>query len=410
MKTLLMNSSAIPVSADDRRRLRPVSRDNDSFQMMLRGYQQMAIWADELGYDAYGSTEHHFQIEGGESIPNNLLVYAKLAALTKQIMFVPMSVVVTSHDPLRVAEDLALFSHMFPGRLGVAFARGFQTRWLQTLSQAENVVAADPRSDAANREKFDEYLLIIEKAWSEDSFTFAGSHYQVPFPATGIPNWPLADWTREYGAPGDVDDAGTIRRIGVTPKPLERPPIFIPSTRSEQTIIDSALHGRTLVVAAAGRDRIRYVAKTYRDAGREAGRALRLGENIAVVAKISLGDTFEEAFELAVQTSGFWYQNIFQNFWFNEGYRRDTDPPQRPLRLADERALTQRMYESGQLLCGTVDQVHDQMDKMVNEFAGGPIDWIVWESWTQSMPFPDWEGVQRYQLETYAKHLMPAFR
>jgi alkanesulfonate monooxygenase SsuD/methylene tetrahydromethanopterin reductase-like flavin-dependent oxidoreductase (luciferase family) len=410
MKTLFMNSSAIPVSPEDRARLRPVSRDNDSYQRMLKGYEKMALWADELGYDAYGSTEHHFQIEGGESIPNNLLMYAKLAALTSRIMFVPMSVVVTARDPLRVAEDLALFSHMFPGRLGVAFARGFQTRWVQTLSQAENVVAANPASDAANREKFDEYLSIVQKAWTEDSFNFTGQHYQVPFPATGIPNWPLKDWTQAYGAPGDVDDEGVIHRIGIAPKPLELPPIFIPSTRSEQTIIDSARYGRTLVVAAAGQERIRSVAETYRDAAREAGRELRLGQNIAVVAKISLGDTFEEAFELAVQTSGFWYQNIFQNFWFNEGYRRDSDPPQRPLRLADERALTQRMYESGQLLCGTVDQVHGQMDKMVNEFAGGPLDWIVWESWTQSMPFDDWDAIQRYQMETYAKHLMPAFR
>lgn len=410
MKTMLMNSSAIPVTAEERRRLRPVSRNNDAYQMMLGGYQKMAIWADELGFDAYGSTEHHFQYEGGESIPNNLLMYAKLAALTERIMFVPMSVVVTARDPIRVAEDLALFSHMFPGRLGIAYARGFQTRWMQTLSQAADVVANGPTSDAANRAKFNEYLEVVERAWSDDSFTHDGQFYQVPYPATGIPNWPLADWTREYGAPGDVDEQGTVRRIGVTPKPLNRPPVFIPSTRSEQTIIDSARAGRILVVAAAGHERIQHIATLYRDAAREAGRDLRLGENIGVVAKISLGDTFEEAFDLAAYTSGFWYQNIFQKFWFNEGYRREGDPPQRPLTFEDERALTRRMYESGQLLCGTAEQVRDQMGKMVNEFAGGPIDWVMWESWTQSMPFDDWDGVQRNQLETYAREVMPAFR
>ena len=410
MKTLLMNSSAIPVTPEERSRLRPVSRNNEAYVRMLDGYQKMAIWADELGFDAYGSTEHHFQIEGGESIPNNLLLYAKLAALTERIMFVPMSVVVTARDPIRVAEDLALFSHMFPGRLGVAFARGFQTRWVQTLSQAENVVAHGPASDAANRAKFDEYLAIIERAWSEDSFDYDGTFYKVPYPVTGIPKWPLADWTRQYGVPGDVDEEGTVRRIGVAPKPLNRPPVFIPSTRTDQTIIDSARAGRILVVAAAGRDRIQYVSKLYRDSAREAGRDLRPGENIGIVAKISLGDTFEEAFDLATYTSGFWYQNIFQKFWINEGYRRESDPPQRPLTFEDERALTRRMYEAGQLLCGTPDQVRDQMSGMVNEFAGGPIDWIMWESWTQSMPFDDWEGVQRNQLGTYAREIMPAFR
>ena len=120
------------------------------------------------------------------------------------------------------------------------------------------------------------------------------------------------------------------------------------------------------------------MAATYRDAANAARRNLRLGEHFGVVAKIALGDTFEEAFDYAVQTAGFWYQNIFQKFWFNEGYRVPSDPPQRPLLLADERALTH--------------------------------DGLIWESWGQSMPFKDWDGVQRYQMETFAKEVMPAFR
>ena len=154
---MFMTSSAVPVTPEERRRLRPVSRDNHAYQRLLQGFEKLAIWTDELGFDAFGSTEHHFQYEGGESIPNNLLLYAKLATLTKRITFVPMSVVLTTHDPLRVAEDLAQFSHMFPGRLAVAFARGFMSRWVQTLGQTENAVADHPESDAANRAKFDEF-------------------------------------------------------------------------------------------------------------------------------------------------------------------------------------------------------------------------------------------------------------
>jgi alkanesulfonate monooxygenase SsuD/methylene tetrahydromethanopterin reductase-like flavin-dependent oxidoreductase (luciferase family) len=409
MKTMLMCSSAIPVTPEERARLRPVSRNNDKYQQMLAGFEQIAVWADELGFDAFGSTEHHFQYEGGESIPNNLLMYAKLAALTERITFVPMSVVVTARDPLRVAEDLALFSHMFPGRLGVAFARGFQTRWVQTLAQQENAVAHRPESEAQNRAKFDEYLSIIETAWSQDSFQVDGPNYQAPYPVTGIADWPLADWTRRYGVPGDVDEQGTVHRIGVTPKLLGRPEIFIPSTRSEQTMIDSGRAGRTLYVAAGGRDRILQVAQTYQDAANEVGHDVGLGERFGVVAKIVLGDTFDEAFDLAVETAGFWYQNIFQQFWFNEGYRRDSDPPQRPLAFDDARALTRRMYEEGQLLCGTAEQVHDQLADLSTLYGHGKLDWVISESWTQSMPFDDWAGVQRYQLETYAKQLMPEF-
>lgn len=410
MKTMLMCSSAIPVTPEERAALRPVSRNNEKYQEMLAGFEQIAVWADELGFDAFGSTEHHMQYEGGESIPNNLLMYAKLAALTKQITFVPMSVVVTARDPLRVAEDLAQFSHMFPGRLGIAFARGFQTRWVQTLAQQADAVAHAPSSDAANRAKFDEYLSIIETAWELDSFRVDGPHYQAPYPATGIPDWPLADWTRSYGVPGDVDDDGTIRRVGIAPKPLGRPEIFIPSTRAEQTIIDSGRAGRTLYVAAGGRDRILAVARTYQHAANEAGHDLELGQRFGVVAKIVLGDTFDEAFDLAVETSGFWYQNIFQKFWFNEGYRRESDPPVRPLTFPDARALTRRMYEEGQLLCGTAEQVHDQLADLSTLYGQGNLDSVISEYWAQSMPFDDWSGVQRYQLETYAKKVMPEFR
>jgi alkanesulfonate monooxygenase SsuD/methylene tetrahydromethanopterin reductase-like flavin-dependent oxidoreductase (luciferase family) len=401
-----MSSSAIPVTPEDRSKYRPVGRSIEHFREALRGYQQLVVWADELGFDGFGSTEHHFQIEGGEAIPNNLLLYAKFAAITKRIMLVPMSIVVTSHDPIRVAEDLSLFTHMFPGRLGVAFARGFMTRWVQTLSQGENVASHGP-GDALNRQKFDEFLSIIDEAWSKDSFSFAGKFYQVPFPATGIPNWPLAEWTRAYANPGDVDEKGTLLKIGITPKPLERPRIFIPATMAEQTIIDSARHGRTIMIAAAGRDRIRKIAERYREAAREAGRDLQLGESVGVVAKVVLGETFNEAFDLAVQTAGFWYQNIFRQFYFNEGYRRPTDPPTRPLDLGDARGLCRRMHEDGQLLCGTADQVHEQMKGVSEVYGGGRLEWLIWEYWTQSFPSKDWDAVQRYQLETYAKRIMP---
>jgi alkanesulfonate monooxygenase SsuD/methylene tetrahydromethanopterin reductase-like flavin-dependent oxidoreductase (luciferase family) len=243
-----------------------VARDVELYQRMLAKYEQTARLADELGFDGFGSTEHHLQTEGGESMPNPLMVYAKLAAATSRLQFMPMSVVVTSHDPIRVAEDLALFTHLFPGRLaGVQFARGYQTRWMQTLTQSENIAALNPASDQRNRDRFNDYLAVVEKAWTTDSFNHRGEFYQAPFPADGIRDWALADWTRAYGGPGEVDADGTVREIGVVPKPLNQPKIFIPNTFSPQTAIDSARHGRTLVIAAGNREQARATAELYRD-------------------------------------------------------------------------------------------------------------------------------------------------
>jgi alkanesulfonate monooxygenase SsuD/methylene tetrahydromethanopterin reductase-like flavin-dependent oxidoreductase (luciferase family) len=411
LKTLLMSTAAVPVTIEERRSRRPVARDVELYQRMLRRYEETARLADELGFDGFGSTEHHLQTEGGESMPNPLLIYAKLAAVTSHIQFMPMSVVVTSHDPIRVAEDLALFTHMFPGRLaGVQFARGYQTRWMQTLTQSENIVALNPVSDQRNRDRFDEYLSVVEKAWTQDSFNHHGEFYQAPFPADGIRDWALADWTRAYGGSGEVDADGTVRKIGVIPKPLHRPRVFIVNTFSPQTAIDSARHGRTLVVASGNRERARQTAQLYRDTAREAGQDLRLGQNIGLLVKFAFGDTYEDAFDFAARTYGFWYHNFFQKFGFTEVFRTPADDPDRPFDLGDARALTQRMIESGQLLCGTAGQVRDQIAEVASVYSGGALDWLIYETWGQSLPDDERSDIHRYQLSTYAKEIMPAFR
>lgn len=409
MKTIFWCSTVFPVTPEERRKNRPIGRDPDAYNNMLRGFERHAIWAEELGYDAFGSTEHHFQIEGGESIPNNVLLYAKLAALTKRIKFIPMSIVLTARDPIRTAEDLALFSQMFPGRIGACFARGYQTRWMQTLSQRETISASprDAKSDARNREVFDEYLDLLEKVWSEDSFSFNGRHYQVPLPIDGVPHWPAAAWTRSYGNPGDVDDAGTLRKVGALPKPLTPIDIFIPSTVSRQTIVNAARRGYTILKEISDRDHFREAAELYRDEARKAGRDVHLGKGVGAVAKVALGETFEEAFELAVQTVGYWFQNFFGLFGINEGLRTQSDPPGR-LNFADERALTQRMFERGGLLCGTPEQVCEQMADLQRCYADGNLEWFGWEFWAQALP-GDSVAIQRQQAEMFAKRVMPNF-
>ena len=116
---------------------------------------------DDLGYTAFATTEHHFHTEGGEANPNPLLMFAHLAALTKNLMFIPTSIVLTAADPIRTAEDVALFDQMYPGRVGICFARGYQKRWLQVLSQRGNVTSwASEESDRQNREIFNEHLEV----------------------------------------------------------------------------------------------------------------------------------------------------------------------------------------------------------------------------------------------------------
>ncbi|MEZ5260117.1 MAG: LLM class flavin-dependent oxidoreductase, partial [Ilumatobacteraceae bacterium] len=48
-------------------------------------YIDSAVVADRLGYDSFWTTEHHFQYEGYEVIPNGLQISTWIAARTERI-------------------------------------------------------------------------------------------------------------------------------------------------------------------------------------------------------------------------------------------------------------------------------------------------------------------------------------
>ena len=63
---------------------------------------------DRLGYDTMWLTEHHFQYEGYEVVPNLILFGLHLANQTERLRLGQMFNVVPQWHPLRLAEDFAL--------------------------------------------------------------------------------------------------------------------------------------------------------------------------------------------------------------------------------------------------------------------------------------------------------------
>jgi alkanesulfonate monooxygenase SsuD/methylene tetrahydromethanopterin reductase-like flavin-dependent oxidoreductase (luciferase family) len=178
-----------------------------------------------------------------------LLLYADLAARTQRIKFSPLGLVLPSWDPIRVAEELAVLDHLTKGRVYAGFARGYQDRWVNVLGQQYHVTGAPMDGSAIdnhNRRVYEETLKVIKKAWTEEAWEYDGEYYKVPYPyEEGIQRWPVADWTRTYGAPGEVDEQGVVRKICVVPKPYQdpHPPIFQPFSVSENTIRSTARSG-----------------------------------------------------------------------------------------------------------------------------------------------------------------------
>jgi len=410
VKVDLFAMPTIPATHEERGRLRPIGRNTERYQMMLEELRNLAMMGDELGIDAFSTTEHHFHTEGGEVSVNPTLLYADFAARTKNIKFAPMSIVLPTADPIRVAEDIAILDQLTKGRVCVAFARGYQKKWMKVLGQgAESATGQGDKGDTANRDVYDEKLEIVLKAWKEDCFDYDGQHYKVPYPHEGIEGWAAPHWTREFGAEGEIDDNNVIRKIGVVPAPYQRPhpPVWAPFTLSEKSLIDCARRGIMPWVFEASPEGFLRWAKLYQSEANKAGHDLRLGERLGAVRAITIGKTFDEAFELAAQTTGYEYHYYFNLFGFGEVFRTpEDDASVRPLVFKDAAAATKRMIERGYQLCGTVDDVKSQLARLVKCHGDGDLEWISWNFFYQgTVP---WQ-VQAEQLELFATKVLPEF-
>ncbi|NUO97528.1 MAG: LLM class flavin-dependent oxidoreductase [Nonomuraea sp.] len=92
----------------------------DQYQTIL----DLAEFADQQGFAGVWLPERHFS-SFGAPFPNPLLLLAAIAARTERITLRSGSLVATLHDPLRVAEELAVIDNLSRGRLEAGFASGW---------------------------------------------------------------------------------------------------------------------------------------------------------------------------------------------------------------------------------------------------------------------------------------------
>ena len=168
----------------------PTSRryDNNAVIECYRNLVEWARTADSLGYDTMWLTEHHFQYEGYEVLPNLILFGQHLAGQTKNLRLGQMFNVVPQWNPLRLAEDFAIADIITGGRMEFGVGRGTVPREAWPLG---TVVASGDNDmsvehDRINRQIFEESLEIIKRAWTNERFSFRGEHFTLP--ADDIPD------------------------------------------------------------------------------------------------------------------------------------------------------------------------------------------------------------------------------
>ena len=257
----------------------PTSRryDNNAVIECYRNLVEWARTADSLGYDTMWLTEHHFQYEGYEVLPNLILFGQHLAGQTKNLRLGQMFNVVPQWNPLRLAEDFAIADIITGGRMEFGVGRGTVPREAWPLG---TVVASGDNDmsvehDRINRQIFEESLEIIKRAWTNERFSFRGEHFTLP-----------ADDIPDRGS--NVDDLTLI------PRP-ERPIDIYQPVTSPETIEYVPRAGHKAVYWLQNADSQLDKWKRFAKIRDDMGKPVAPGDDRCLVLNVHVGKTREEA-------------------------------------------------------------------------------------------------------------------
>ena len=171
-------------------------------------YEHLEVWRemDALGYDGVGLNEHHTTPHGLMNSPNMMAAVA--AQHTKRLKFLILGNLLPLHNPLRIAEELAMADVLSHGRVISGFARGVPR---------EYKVYRVPMSES--RARFEEAFDVVMKAWTSETFSHEGKFW-------------------------------TYKDVSIWPRPWQQPhpPVWVPFTGSKETIEWAGRHDLSAVI------------------------------------------------------------------------------------------------------------------------------------------------------------------
>jgi alkanesulfonate monooxygenase SsuD/methylene tetrahydromethanopterin reductase-like flavin-dependent oxidoreductase (luciferase family) len=139
--------------------------DADQFRREL----SLVPLVEQLGFDAFWTIEHHFTPYGMTNNPTQILSY--VAGRTSRIDVGTMVLVLPWHEPLKLAENLAVLDNLLDGRkLNIGIGRGFAAREFKTLGIPYET----------SRGRMAECLEIVRLALTNEFFSFDGEFFQIP--------------------------------------------------------------------------------------------------------------------------------------------------------------------------------------------------------------------------------------
>ena len=210
----------------------PLKKEHFDAELAARTYEEhLEAWRelDRLGFDGVGLNEHHTTPHGLMVSPN--MMAAAASQVTTNLKFVILGNLLSIHNPLRIAEELAMADCLSRGRIISGFARGLPR---------EHSVYGIPMGES--RARYEEAVDIILRAWADDVFSYDGEFFSYK---------DIAIWPRPYQQP--------------------RPPVWSLFTGSKETIEFAGARDFTgvfpYVTEGLTHDIVGYFAKTLTAAG-----------------------------------------------------------------------------------------------------------------------------------------------
>ena len=261
------------------------------YNQLLDEAREISIFCDENNWDSIWFTEHHFNHEGMESCTNPLMMGTDVAARTKKIKIGQACNVITFHNPIRLAEDIAFLDQLSEGRVEIGIGRGVYGREAINMNKE-----ADLKDQAKNFRLFEETLSIMKKAWTEKFFNHQGEFYTYP-----APNF---KWQHDMSPPNEefLDiNTNEVKKISIVPKPFQKPhPAIWQVVDSPSSIEWAAANGINTIMWIPTVKALKKRFQLYQEAKSKAeSRDVPLGEGICLVRDMFIADTMEEAEKLA---------------------------------------------------------------------------------------------------------------
>jgi probable F420-dependent oxidoreductase len=146
---------------------------------------EQVLAAERQGYEWVNLTEHHVAADG--YLPALLALLSAMAAGTERIRLSTGMLILTLHNPIRIAEEAAVVDIISNGRLTLGVAAGYREVEFQAMQ-------VDYRTRGR---RFSESLEILQLAWAGEPFSYDGEIFQIPevvvrplpVQRPGIPLW-----------------------------------------------------------------------------------------------------------------------------------------------------------------------------------------------------------------------------